>query len=150
MRIKAIAESLTKKHGTRDPFEIASCENIVVLLEPLGNIRGYYNKAFKQKMIHLNQSLDGDIKLKTCAHELGHAILHPESNTPFLRANTCFTIGKFELEAEHFGIDLIYSDEDLREYLQYSIPQIAACLQLPEMLVEYRMSVMDGQLKFLA
>jgi len=55
-----------------------------------------------------------------------------------------YTLSRFTLT-----IDLLYSDEDMREYLQYSTPQIAECLNIPVSLVEYRVSVMEKQLRFL-
>jgi hypothetical protein len=36
--IKGKVDSLVKKHKTNNPFEIASAENIIILLEPLGSI----------------------------------------------------------------------------------------------------------------
>lgn len=142
MRIEKIVDSLCRKYQSRDPFEIARGEGIIILDEHLGGVHGYYNKAYRQKIIHLNYNLDEEDRRKTCAHELGHGVLHPESNTPFLRANTLFPIGKYEKEADCFAVDLLYSDEQLKEFLQYSIPEIAICLDLPEKLVQYRMSIL--------
>jgi Zn-dependent peptidase ImmA (M78 family) len=149
MRIKNIVESICKKYMTRNPYELAACESIKVIELPLGGIKGYYSTCYRQRIIHINSDIPENDRWHTCAHELGHGILHPNSNTPFLRANTLFPIGRFEKEAEHFAIDLLYSDEDMREYLQYSTPQIAECLNIPVSLVEYRVSVMEKQLRFL-
>lgn len=127
---------------TRNPYELASCNNIKIVELSLGGIKGYYSTCYRQKIIHINSDIPEKDQLRTCAHELGHGILHPKSNTPFLRANTLFPIGKFEKEAEHFAVDLLLSDEDMEEYLQYSIPEIASCLCLDPRLVQYRLSVM--------
>lgn len=148
MRIKNIVESLCSKYGTRNPYELAGCKNILIVKLSLGNIKGYYSTCYKQRIIHINSDFSENEQELTCAHELGHGILHPDSNAPFLRANTLFPIGKFEKEAEHFAVDLLYSDEDLQEYLQYPTPQIAQCLNLPLPLVEYRLSVIKKQLRF--
>lgn len=40
-----------------NPYEIAKTNRIVVILEPLGNIHGYYNKAHGQRFIHINDRL---------------------------------------------------------------------------------------------
>lgn len=144
MRIKNVVESLCKKYMTRNPYELAACKNIKVVELPLGGIKGYYSTCYRQRIIHVNSDIPKDEQLRTCAHELGHGILHPNSNTPFLRANTLFPIGKFEKEAVHFAVDLLYSDEDMQEYLQYSTPEISVCLGLPVQLVEYRMSVIQS------
>jgi Zn-dependent peptidase ImmA (M78 family) len=147
MHIENIVESMCIKFQTRNPFEIARYLNIEVLFEQLGNIKGYYNKAFRQKMIHLNQNLEYDDSKQTCAHELGHAVLHTESNTPFLRANTLFPIGKYEREADYFAVNLLYSDNDIAEYSKYSVPDIAVAFNLSEQLVAYRISVLQNRHK---
>lgn len=145
MRIKNVVESLCRKYMTRNPYELAACKNIKVVELSLGEIKGYYSACYRQRIIHINSDISENDRMHTCAHELGHGVLHPDSNTPFLRANTLFPIGKYEKEAEHFAVDLLYSDEEMQEYLQYSTPQIADCLNLPIQLVEYRISVMEKQ-----
>lgn len=149
MRIKNAVESLCKRYMTRDPYELAACKNIKVVELPLGGIKGYYSTCYRQKIIHINSEISENDQLRTCAHELGHGILHSNSNTPFLRANTLFPIGKYEKEAEHFAIDLLYSDEDMQQYLQYPTSDVAVCLKFPVQLIEYRLSVMQEQFKIL-
>ncbi|MGE7091255.1 ImmA/IrrE family metallo-endopeptidase [Lysinibacillus sp. NPDC048646] len=46
-----------------------------------------------------------------CAHELGHAILHPDENTAFLKKNTLFSTDKIEIEANTFAVELLLPDE---------------------------------------
>ena len=103
--IKGTVEQLCKKHGTRSPFEIARQRRILIQYEPFGTVRGYYNTAYKQKIIHINSDLDGDQQFLVCAHELGHSVLHPNANTPFFKAHTLFSVSKMETEANRF-IDL--------------------------------------------
>ena len=98
--IKGTVEQLCKKYGTRSPFEIARQRRILIQYEPLGTVRGYYNTAYKQKIIHINSDLDGDQQFLVCAHELGHSVLHP-----FFKAHTLFSVSKMETEANRF-IDL--------------------------------------------
>ena len=71
---------LCRKCDTRDPFTIAAKLGIRVLHEPLGSIRGYYSRTHRIKFIHINQDLSKERQRQVCAHELGHAILHPKSN----------------------------------------------------------------------
>ena len=139
MKYKEVAELLCKKYKTRDPFEIARRQGIQVFYGYYGTIRGYYNKICQQKMIHINYDLDEWQQKTVCAHELGHAIFHPDTNTPFLRANTFFSVSKLELEANKFAVDLLWSDDELRGYREYPIPQIANALGISEKLAEYRM-----------
>ena len=136
--IRREVEKLVKKHNTTNPFDIASGENIIILEESLGSICGYYNKIYRQKFIHINSSLNEMTKAFTCAHELGHSTLHPNSNTPFLKSNTLFSICKLENQANLFASHLLISDEVLDNYKGYSIEQIAAFENIPVQLLKLK------------
>lgn len=140
MNTKTIAEAMVRKYRTRNPFDLAEAKNIIVLFEPLGNILGFYNRCYRQSFIHINQELDGNHATFTCAHELGHAILHPKVNTPFLREHTMFSIDKLELNANRFAVDLLYNDEELRDFLSRPINDAVAYMGVPQQLAEYRLS----------
>ncbi|MBS6382501.1 MAG: ImmA/IrrE family metallo-endopeptidase [Veillonella dispar] len=68
------------------------------------------------KSIHLNASIPDDMLPFVCANELGHTILHPNINTPFLRKHTLFSIDKIERQANAFAVELLLPDEFLAEY----------------------------------
>jgi Zn-dependent peptidase ImmA (M78 family) len=72
-----------------------------------------------------------------CAHELGHAVLHPKSNTPFLRANTLFSVEKLELEANTFAVELLLPDEIISQYknTDLTIYDVAEIHSIPKELV---------------
>lgn len=76
---------------------------------------------------------------QVCAHELGHAILHPKSNTPFLRANTLYSVNKLETEANRFMALLLHPATEIQDYAQcgYTLYQIADICGLTPELVEY-------------
>ncbi|MDF3004813.1 MAG: ImmA/IrrE family metallo-endopeptidase [Oscillospiraceae bacterium] len=74
----------------------------------------------------------------TAAHELGHAVLHPKSNTPFLREHTLFSVNKLETEANRFAVSLLYSDDDMSELQECSLDQIACAMGVNRELAEYR------------
>ena len=101
---------------------------------------GYYSQAWRQKFIHINNDLPADIVPFVCAHELGHALLHPNASTPFLRANTLLSVNRLEIEANRFAACLLLSDADIVEYAHsgYTTAQVSACTGLPETLVQYR------------
>lgn len=82
-QIKKRVLSLVSQYHTQDPVELAESLNILVLFEDLGQIGGYYNTAYRQKMIHINDRLSDPMRKFTAAHELGHALLHSHMNTPF-------------------------------------------------------------------
>ena len=103
---------LKKKYHTSNPFKIAEHLNIQVLFEDLGSIHGYYNKQLRMKQIHINKKLPPVIQYHTCAHELGHAILHPHSNTIFLRNDDPLSVNDLEREASTFAILLMLGNVD--------------------------------------
>lgn len=112
---KETARKLVKKYNTNDPFYIANRIGILVLFEPLGSIYGYYNYYKRIKMIHINDQLDETLQRFTCAHELGHALLHHDINTTFLKSKTFFSTEKIEREANTFAVELLMPDEYLYE-----------------------------------
>lgn len=99
---------LTTSTGTSDPLKIAAQKNILVLYEALGsNIWGYFTYANRIPIIHINNKLPELLARFTVAHELGHFILHPRINTPFLRRNTLLSVDRIERQANQFAIKLL-------------------------------------------
>lgn len=100
---------LINKLQTNCPFEVAGLLGIIIVYESLGNILGYYSKHFRIKVIHINENVDELKQRFVCAHELGHAIMHPNSNTPFMKKNTLFATEKIEKEANKFAVNLLFN-----------------------------------------
>lgn len=107
---------IVKKHGTTNPFEIAKRKDIIVLFEDLGNTLGFYNTYKRFKFIHINNKINETTQKFVCAHELGHAVLHPKANTPFLRNQTFFSVDRLEIEANTFAVELLLTDEMISAY----------------------------------
>ncbi|TCJ87998.1 UNVERIFIED_ORG: Zn-dependent peptidase ImmA (M78 family) [Anoxybacillus amylolyticus] len=139
-KIKQIVEKMIRKHGTNNPFEIASQKGIVLLFEPLGGIYGYHHTFRRIQIIHINSELDEYTKRFVCAHELGHAVLHPELSTSFLRKNTLFCMDKVEREANEFAVELLLSDEVLYTYrsTDATIYEVAATYGIPKEVVHLK------------
>jgi Zn-dependent peptidase ImmA (M78 family) len=110
-QITLAVSKLTKKYKTNCPFKIARFLGIEILHEDLGNTFGYYSKNFRIKIIHINEKAGDKLKKYICSHELGHAILHPDANTPFLKKHTFFSTEKIEQEANYFAMKLLFSDD---------------------------------------
>ena len=134
----ALARRLRRKFQTGDPFAIARSLGIWIALAPLGEVNGYYNTAYRQGFIHINEGLSEARQRFTCAHELGHALLHPRENTPFLRGSTYFSVDRLEQEANLFAVCLLISDEDLREHAEYPNDFLSALYGLDERLIALR------------
>ena len=89
--------------------------------------------------IHINQYLSPEHMRQVCAHEIGHAIMHPLDNTTFIRANTLFMPSKCELEANQFMACLLY---DIDEVIQQAkngitISQLATAYDIRPEYMEY-------------
>ncbi|MDF9451739.1 ImmA/IrrE family metallo-endopeptidase [Bacillus toyonensis] len=134
MEIKEYVLKIVKKHSTANPFEIAKRKNILVLFEDLGNTLGFYNTYKRFKFIHINNKIDETTQRFVCAHELGHALLHPKANTPFLRNKTLFSVDRLEIEANTFAVELLLPDEMISEYqdTNLSIQEVAEIYGIPE------------------
>ncbi len=120
MNIKEIIGQLVKKYSTDNPFKLADLLGIVIVFEPLGSIHGYYSRSHRTKVIHINENLPYSKQFLTCAHELRHAILHPDENTAFLKKNTLFSTDKIEVEANTFAVELLLPDKLFLEQDNYS------------------------------
>lgn len=104
---KIIANRLIRVHKTNDPYRLASNMNILVLFEELGNVLGYFSTYKRIPIIHINCDADEQEQKFTCAHELGHRMLHPKVNTPFLKKHTFLSIDRIEREANEFAVQLL-------------------------------------------
>lgn len=139
-QIKQIVEKLVKKHGTNNPFEIASQKGIVLLFEQLGGIYGYHHSFKRINIIHINSELDESTQRFVCAHELGHAVLHPELSTSFLQKNTLFCMDKVEREANEFAVELLLPDDCIYTYrnTDMTIYEVATTYGIPKEVVHLK------------
>ncbi len=139
LNIKDIVSHLIKKYNTSDPFELADALKIAVYYEELGSINGYYNNPLRMKQIHINSSLNKHDATFTCAHELGHAIMHPNASTPFLRSKTLLSVDKLEIEANTFAVNLLIPNEVIMENRNYTIEQLSRLLGYEKELINLRL-----------
>lgn len=138
--ITDIVRGITTKYKTNSPYELAELKGIMIHRSNLGQIHGFYYKAYRVKQIYLNNNLSKHEEKFVLAHELGHSFLHPNSNTPFLKANTYLSVEKMELEANKFAMHLLITDTDLIEYQEYSLEQISRMLGYHEKLIQLRLN----------
>lgn len=141
--IQKKVKKIMRIYRTNDPFELAEQLNIIVIYEDLGEINGYYNSYARQKFIHINNKLDYRTQNFTCAHELGHATMHPMSNTPFLKKGTFFSINKLEIEANQFALDLLIDNVELMDLIKnnlYTTYQLSNYYGVPLEVIEYKLN----------
>lgn len=140
MWIKEIVNNLMEKHSSINPFALAEKLKVHVFeCELHSDIRGYYKYDRRNKYIILNSNLKDDEKLLVCAHELGHAILHPRANTKFMKQNTLLSVSRIEREANRFAAELLIPDSLMNDdYEQLTIFDIASLHNVPEELVRLK------------
>ena len=76
LKIAELADGVCTKHGTRDPFEIASEEGVRVCRYDLGTLAGMYVVIESTPFIAISEALESREAYTVCAHELGHHLLH--------------------------------------------------------------------------
>ena len=130
---KEVATRLMVKYGTSDPFVIAQQKDISVIYEELGSALGYYNRYKRIQFIHINNNASESFQKFICAHELGHAILHSDANTPFMKKNTFFSIDRIEIEANTFAVELLLPDKVVYEHkdLNMTLNEVASLHCVP-------------------
>lgn len=136
---KRIADALVRKCRTRDPFRIAEAMGFEVIRLPLRGIRGFYQFMKRCKLIYIDSSLtDRDARF-VCAHELGHAFLHQGYNRIFMDTHTHFVSSRYENQANRFAVDLLFDDDDLRDFLEHPVQVAADCMGVSVELATYRL-----------
>ncbi|SEP04049.1 ImmA/IrrE family metallo-endopeptidase [Propionispora vibrioides] len=133
--IKDTVEKLINKYKTNSPFILAHKLKVNIIYENLGETMGYFTNDYRIKFIHINNTLSEDECRFTCAHELGHAILHPNVNTPFLKRYTLYSIDRIERQANAFAVELLMPDKLLHEHPECSFYDIAGRVGIPPKLV---------------
>ncbi len=139
--IKTVVNKLVKQYATSDPYELASHLKIRLIIDKMPlSIRGFYSNVMDMGFIYLNCELDETDKRIVCAHELGHAMLHPCANSLFLSRNTFVLPSKLELQADTFAANLLVSDRVLGEYSNETVTldELSAELNLPVWLLELK------------
>lgn len=139
---KRMANSLVRKYMTHDPFKIAKAMGIEIVFMPLQGIRGMFRAMKRCRFIFIDSSLGEHDARFVCAHELGHAMLHRGCNRIFMDTNTYFQVNRYEIEADRFAVDLLYDDDDLRDFLEHPIQVAADCMGVSIELAEYRLKLL--------
>lgn len=103
---KEIVDKLIKKYKTANPFELCDKMNINVSYKQLGGLRGFYRYSKRNQFIDININLNDLNRIVACAHELGHSVIHPNTNRIFLNS-TMFVTSKYECEANRFAAYLL-------------------------------------------
>lgn len=139
MDIKKKADSLVRKHQTRNPFEIIQGMNVIVVFAPLCGVRGFYQYFQRNNIIYIDENLPEHEKKFVCAHELGHMLLHKKANALFMDSRTHLNTHRYEVEADMFAMELLIDDDMIAEYKPYTVDQISHLLGYRKELIELRL-----------
>lgn len=139
MDIKKRVNLLVRKYGTRNPLEIAKCMGCIIVRYPLEGVRGFYHYFQRNHIIYVDDRLPEHIMLFVIAHELGHIFLHKRSNAIFMDTRTYLLKSRYENEANLFAMNLLISDEDIEEHLDYTTAQLSRFYGYHKSLIELRL-----------
>lgn len=133
------ARSLVRRYDTHDPFRIAKARGFLVIRTPLQGIRGFYQYVRRCGILYIDSGLGEREAQFVCAHELGHALLHRGMNRIFMDTHTHFVVNRYEREADRFAVELLFDDDDLKEFLSHPVQVAADCMGVSVELAQYRL-----------
>lgn len=135
---KFYLDKICKKYNTHNVYQIVDDAGIIVHHMNLGkNTRGMCYTKRRIKQIFLHDKLEEWEERFVISHELGHLIMHPEHNAPFLQT-TFFSRNRYEIEANKFAVELIIPDDVIMEHCEYTIEQWSRIYGLPIEIIELR------------
>ena len=138
MNIKQKANSLARKFNSRNPLEIIKNLNVILVYYPLKDVRGFYQFFQRNNIIYIDDNLPENEQIVVCAHELGHMLLHKNSNALFMDTRTHFVTTKYENEANTFAAELLIPDEIILENPNMTKSQIAHLAGYDEKIMNFK------------
>ena len=143
-----LSSSLVTRYGTRDPFRIAKYLDITVKFINTRRQKGFCKIIDDCMFIFINRNMSEQMQRMTCAHELGHLLLHRDILTErsFLLEYELFDIqSQTEYEANVFAADLLIDEDELYELMkpEIDVVTIAASLDVNVNLLMIKMIEMQ-------
>ena len=143
---------LIAEHGTRDPFKLAEQLGVCVRHIHMKRQKGFCTNVLNNYYIHINENLSPQMQRMTCAHELGHILLHKDllrraKGGQFRRIveMELFDItSSTEYEANLFAANLLIDEKALTEMLRegWDIVSIASSLDVNVNLLALKLAEM--------
>lgn len=137
MDIHSFTESIVKKYHTRNPFDIISARNVILIYAPLVDIRGFYQYFQRNHIIYINENLPEHEKMFVAAHELGHLLLHKKANAVYMDTHTGFNTNKYEIEANLFATELLITNDFISENRNLTTEQFSRLFGYEQTLIEF-------------
>lgn len=139
MGIKEKADSLSRKHQSRNPFEVIKGMNVILVFAPLTGVRGFYQYFQRNNIIYIDENLPHHEKMFVCAHELGHMLLHKKANAVFMDSRTLLNTSRYENEANVFAVNFLIGNDMLYEHRELTIDQLSRLWGYHKELIELRL-----------
>ena len=145
------ADTLIRKYGTRNPFELCDDLNIRIRYRDLGTaMKAFYFYQSRIKNIVLNTRSGEIVQRILCAHELGHALLHGElaAMRGFQELEMFNTVSHTEYEANLFAAELLIDDKELLALLndkEKSFFSVAKELYVPAELLDFKFRILKNK-----
>ncbi len=133
MNPEASAADLIREYGTRDPFRIAFLMDIAVKFIDAKRQKGLCAVFDGYPFIFINQNLSEEMQRMTCAHELGHILLHREllsGQVPLLEYELFDIQNTAEYEANVFAAELLIDEAELSELIGQEADLVAMASSL--------------------
>ncbi len=148
-RILQIPNKLIKRFGTRNPFEIAQMLGYKVKFINTKTQKGFCKILLNNSFIFINENMSPQMQRMTCAHELGHLLLHRDilNDELFLAEMEIFDItDRKELEANEFAANLLIDDDELMQLLNdgYDVVTAAGILNVNVNMLMVKMLTMKN------
>ena len=154
-RVFSIPRRLIIEHNTRNPFRIAESLNIFVRFINTKKQKGFCTNILNNYFLYINENLSPQMQKMTCAHELGHILLHKDQlgrdKTGHFRKIVemeLFDItNQTEYEANLFASNLLIDDEQLKHMLYEGkdIVTIAQSLEVNVNLLAIKLAEMQKE-----
>lgn len=136
--VPAAVKRIAEQHNSHNPFKIANDLGIQILTNDLGTeVFGFYNRVSRIKFIHINSRLNENEARFVCAHELIHAVLHPNENTPNLSRITLNSSSKIEAQANCGATHLLIDGRHETELYMPTKQSILNYYAIPLEMVRY-------------
>ncbi|MBC1521436.1 ImmA/IrrE family metallo-endopeptidase [Listeria aquatica] len=133
-KIARDTENLIQRHGTSDPFQLASnCGYMIREIDLGENNYGIRVSTKRIQTILINGNKDEIIRNFVCSHEFQHCRHHRDESTPFLRKhlNGLF-VPRIEKEANFGAFYLLSYNLDKSDFKNYTKEQLLSILGLPD------------------
>lgn len=146
MNVDEAVKYVLKKCKTNNPLEIAKHLNVIIVTTKLINIRGFYQYWKRNHIIYLDEGLTSNEINFVLAHELGHMLMHKNSNAMFLDSRTFFSLSSYEKEANSFAVELLLPNSLLKEYRNISLYAIAQSVGIPNELAQLKIRNLQSKI----